>query len=73
MGSSNGKPLRNKVTLDGGAPGADHGTDISASGYGEISEQRLYQLIRQRGDISDHTFRIEFLDEGAQAFAFTFG
>ena len=73
MGSSNGKPLRYKVTLDGGAPGADHGTDISASGYGEISEQRLYQLIRQRGDISDHTFRIEFLDEGAQAFAFTFG
>ena len=74
MGSSgNGKPLRFKVTLDGGAPGADHGTDISATGYGEIREQRLYQLIRQRGDISDHTFRIEFLDDGAQAFAFTFG
>ena len=59
--------------LDGAAPGADHGTDISASGNGELREQRLYQLIRQRGEIRDHTFRIEFLDDGAQAFAFTFG
>ncbi len=73
MGSGNGKPLRFKVTLDGGAPGADHGTDASAAGYGEIREQRLYQLIRQSGDISDRTFRIEFLDDGVQAFAFTFG
>jgi len=73
MGSGNGKPLRFKVTLDGAAPGADHGTDISADGNGEIREQRLYQLIRQRGEIKDRTFRIEFLDDGAQAFAFTFG
>ena len=73
MGSGNGKPLRFRVTMDSVAPGADHGADISAAGNGEIREQRLYQLIRQRGDITDHTFRIEFLDDGAQAFAFTFG
>jgi hypothetical protein len=73
LGSSNGKPLRFRVTLDGIAPGKDHGADIDAAGNGEIREQRLYQLIRQRGKIRDRTFRIEFLDEGAEAFAFTFG
>ena len=61
--------LRFRVTLDGAAPGADHGSDIDAQGNGVIREQRLYQLIRQSGKITVHTFRIEFLDAGAQAFA----
>jgi len=73
LGSHSGKPVRFKVTLDGAAPGADHGVDIDAQGNGVIREQRLYQLIRQSGEIGDHTFRIEFPDEGAEAFAFTFG
>jgi cytochrome c biogenesis protein CcdA/thiol-disulfide isomerase/thioredoxin len=73
LGSSTGKPLRFKVTLDGVAPGDDHGADINAAGNGEVREQRLYQLIRQRGEIKNRTFRIEFLDDGAEAFAFTFG
>jgi cytochrome c biogenesis protein CcdA/peroxiredoxin len=73
LGSHSGKPVRFKVTLDGVAPGADHGADIDAQGNGVIREQRLYQLIRQRGKISAHTFRIEFLDADAEAFAFTFG
>ncbi|MFZ2161428.1 MAG: cytochrome c biogenesis protein DipZ [Sideroxyarcus sp.] len=73
MGAENGKPVRFKVTLEGVAPGNDHGADTSATGEGEIREQRLYQLIRQRGEIRDRTFRIEFPDGGAQAFAFTFG
>ncbi len=73
LGASNGKPLRFKVTLDGAAPGKDHGTDIDAAGNGVIREQRLYQLIRQRGEIRNRTFRIEFMDGGAEAFAFTFG
>jgi len=30
-------------------------------------------LIRENGGISDHTFEIEFLDPGVQAYAFTFG
>ena len=67
------KPVRFRVTLDGTAPGIDHGVDTDAAGFGEIREQRLYQLIRQRGTIGEHTFRIEFLDKGAKAFAFTFG
>jgi hypothetical protein len=33
----------------------------------------MYQLIRQRGSIADRLFTIEFLDRGAEAFAFTFG
>jgi hypothetical protein len=73
LGSSNGKPRRFRVTLDGVEPGKDHGADIDAAGNGEIREQRLYQLIRQRGKIRDRTFCIEFLDDGAEAFAFTFG
>ena len=36
-------------------------------------EQRLYQLIRQTGAVSDHTFEIRFLDPGVQVYAFTFG
>jgi thiol-disulfide isomerase/thioredoxin len=73
LGSRSGKPVRFKVTLDGAAPGADHGADIDAHGNGVIREQRLYQLIRQSGKIGSHTFRIEFPDAGAEAFAFTFG
>jgi cytochrome c biogenesis protein CcdA/thiol-disulfide isomerase/thioredoxin len=73
LGTLDGKPVRFKVTLDGAPPGADHGADIDAQGKGEIREQRLYQLIRQSGKIAIHTFRIEFLDAGAKAFAFTFG
>jgi hypothetical protein len=29
--------------------------------------------VRQRGAITDHTFEIQFLDAGVQAYAFTFG
>jgi cytochrome c biogenesis protein CcdA/thiol-disulfide isomerase/thioredoxin len=73
LGTLNGKPVRFRVTLDGAAPGADHGADIDAQGNGVIREQRLYQLIRQSGKYSVHAFRIEFTDTGAEAFAFTFG
>ncbi len=73
LASPDRKPIRFRVTLDGKAPGTDHGTDIDANGNGVIREQRLYQLIRQRGGNRARTFRIEFLDPGAEAFAFTFG
>jgi len=38
-----------------------------------VTDQRLYQLIRQPGQIADRQFEIEFLDAGVEAFAFTFG
>jgi cytochrome c biogenesis protein CcdA/thiol-disulfide isomerase/thioredoxin len=68
-----GKPVRFRVTIDGKAPGTDHGMDVDADGYGTVSEDRLYQLIRQHGGIQDRTFRIEFLVPGVQAYSFTFG
>ncbi|WP_175688717.1 cytochrome c biogenesis protein DipZ [Burkholderia anthina] len=70
---ANGKPVRFRVTLDGAAPGAAHGADVDAQGYGTVTGQRLYQLIRQPGAIADRTFSIEFLDPGVDAYAFTFG
>jgi cytochrome c biogenesis protein CcdA/thiol-disulfide isomerase/thioredoxin len=71
--AANGKPVRFRVTIDGKAPGANHGVDTDAQGDGKITDQRLYQLIRQKDAIEDRTFEIEFLDPGAQAYAFTFG
>jgi thiol-disulfide isomerase/thioredoxin len=68
-----GAPIRFRVTIDGAAPGDAHGADMDAQGNGAITEQRLYQLIRQHGTITDHTFEIEFLDPGVSAFSFTFG
>jgi hypothetical protein len=64
---------RFRVTIDGKAPGADHGVDTGADGYGTITEERLNQLIRQHGISQDRTFRIEFLVPGVQAYSFTFG
>jgi hypothetical protein len=69
----NGKPVRFKVTLDGAVPGNDSGVDTAPDGAGEVREPRLYQLIRQKGQVEDRTFEIEFLDPGVQAFSFTFG
>jgi len=70
---SDGKPVRFRVTIDGKPPGNDHGMDTDAEGNGTVTGERLYQLIRQKGDIADHTFAIEFLDPGVRAYAFTFG
>ncbi|KVC45614.1 cytochrome c biogenesis protein DipZ [Burkholderia diffusa] len=70
---ADGKPVRFRVTLDGAAPGAAHGADVDAQGYGTVTGQRLYQLVRQPGAIADRTFAIEFLDPGVDAYAFTFG
>ena len=67
------KPARFRVTVDGKAPGIDAGADVKPDGTGVVTNERLYQLIRQRGEVRDRTFRIEFLDPGAEAFAFTFG
>jgi thiol-disulfide isomerase/thioredoxin len=71
--TTNGKPVRFRVKLDGAQPGSDCGSDSAPDGDGVVREPRLYQLIRQKGQLEDRTFEIEFLDLGAQAFAFTFG
>ena len=68
-----GNPVRFSVRLDGQPPGADHGEDVDEDGTGTLTEPRLYQLVRQRGPVTERTFEITFLDTGAQVYAFTFG
>jgi cytochrome c biogenesis protein CcdA/thiol-disulfide isomerase/thioredoxin len=68
-----GHPVRFRVSIDGRDPGADRGTDVRPDGTGSVSEQRLYQLLRQTDAGADHTFAIQFLDLGVQAYSFTFG
>lgn len=67
------KPVRFRVLIDGHAPGADHGADIDEQGYGIVTEDRLYQLIRQHAPIRDRSFEVQFFDTGVEAFSFTFG
>jgi hypothetical protein len=73
LGPAAGKPVRFKVTIDGHAPGADAGGDVKPDGTGVVTAERLYQLVRLKGDVTDRTFQIEFLDPGVRAFSFTFG
>ena len=65
--------VRFRVLIDGQPPGAAHGSDVDDQGNGTVTEQRLYQLIRQSKPIADRQFEIEFLDSGVEVFAFTFG
>ena len=71
--AGDGRPVRFQVTIDGQPPGADHGTDVAPDGTGTVTEERLYQLIRQQGPVADRDFEIRFLDPGVRAYAFTFG
>jgi thiol-disulfide isomerase/thioredoxin len=73
-----GPPARGKsvpfhVLVDGEPPGDAHGLDVDDDGRGDLAEQRLYQLIREPGSISDRIFEIEFERPGAEAYCFTFG
>jgi cytochrome c biogenesis protein CcdA/thiol-disulfide isomerase/thioredoxin len=70
---ADGKPVRFKVLIDGKPPGDAHGIDVAPDGSGSVTEQRLYQLVRQSAGVTDRTFSIEFLDPGVSAYAFTFG
>ena len=73
LAPTDGAPVRFRVTIDGEAPVADRGVDVDETGAGLVTNERLYQLVRQKGDIAPRVFEIEFLDPGVQAYAFTFG
>jgi hypothetical protein len=73
MGMSGGASSEFEVRIDGEPPGASHGVDIDENGRGVVAEPRLYQLVRQQGEIDDRTFEITFADAGADAYVFTFG
>jgi hypothetical protein len=68
-----GTSVRFRVFIDGQPAVATRGLDLDVRGEGTVSEQRLYQLVRQPQPIGDRQFEIEFLDAGVEAFAFTFG
>ena len=61
------------MLIDGKPPGEAHGIDVDEQGNGNVTEQRLYQLVSQPKAVIDRQFEIEFLDPGVEAFAFTFG
>lgn len=62
-----------RVLIDGRPPGSSSGDDCDQEGQGAVSQPRLYQLIRQRDAIDEHTFEITFEAPGVAAYAFTFG
>ncbi len=71
--AAGGKTIRFRVLIDGEPPGASRGLDVDEQGYGTLTGQRMYQLIRQSGSIADRQFEIQFLDAGVEIFSFTFG
>jgi Thioredoxin like C-terminal domain len=71
--SATGASLPIRVLLDGRPPGDAHGSDVDGSGGGAVTEQRMYQLVRQPMPIVNRRFEIEFLRSGVEAFVFTFG
>ncbi|MBR1167513.1 redoxin domain-containing protein [Bradyrhizobium liaoningense] len=71
--AARGSSVKFRVRIDGQPPRAAHGVDVDEQGYGAVTEQRMYSLIRQLGPIVDRHFEIEFLEASAEVFAFTFG
>ena len=67
------EPIPFRVRLDGEAPGSAHGVDVDEDGNGMLRDGRLYQLVREDGDIRERTLEITFLEPGAEAYSFTFG
>jgi thiol-disulfide isomerase/thioredoxin len=73
MGPPRGESVPFRVRVDGEPPSDAHGLDVDEEGRGTLAQQRLYQLIREPGSISDRTFEIVFEAAGAEAYCFTFG
>jgi thiol-disulfide isomerase/thioredoxin len=67
------EPIPFRVLLDGVAPGPSHGVDVDEGGNGRLQDGRLYQLIRQQGEVRDRVLDITFVEPGAEAYVFTFG
>jgi thiol-disulfide isomerase/thioredoxin len=67
------EPIHFRVLVDDEAPGASHGVDVDADGYGLLRDGRLYQLVRDQRSVRERTLEITFLERGAEAYSFTFG
>lgn len=73
LSSRSAQPVGFQVLLDGAPPGRSHGVDTDPDGRGQLTDARLYQLIRNSGTIRDQTLHVTFHHRGAEAYAFTFG
>jgi thiol-disulfide isomerase/thioredoxin len=73
MGPATGNAVRFRVLLDSRPPVDERGLDVDDEGRGVATQQRLHQLIRQPGDVTEHLCEITFLDPGIEAYVFTFG
>ena len=62
-----------RVLVDGEPPDDAHGLDVDGDGHGTVVQQRLYQLVRAHGSITERTIEIAFLAPGLEAYVFTFG
>jgi hypothetical protein len=71
--ATRGSRIPFRVYLDGEPARSAHGTDVDDDGSGTLEQQRLYQLVRERGPITERLFEIEFLESGAEVYCFTFG
>ena len=61
-----GEPIRFRVKIDGAPPGADHGFDVDAQGWGSVADEPLYRLISanrvsRRPDLRDRVLRCRCL------------
>ncbi len=73
LSSGTEEPIPFQVLVDGEPPGAAHGVDVGEDGNGLLREGRLYQLVREPGQVRERTLEITFLEHGAEAYSFTFG
>lgn len=73
MGPGHAGPVRFRVLVDEQPAGSIHGIDVDDQGNGSVTYPRMYQLVRQKGTITDRRFEIEFLDPGVETYSFTFG
>jgi thiol-disulfide isomerase/thioredoxin len=71
--AKSGTAVKFRVLIDGHPPGSAHGLDTDPDGNGTLTEQRMYQLVRQQGPVTDREFQIEFLDPEVEVYDFTFG
>jgi thiol-disulfide isomerase/thioredoxin len=73
LARADGDPIPFRVELDGDTPGASHGVDVGPDGSGMLDASRMYQLVRQPGEVRERTLQVTFLEPGAEAYVFTFG
>ena len=66
-------PVGFSVLVDGALPGDSSGLDVDDEGRGTVDAPRLYQLVRERGPITDRTIEIAFAAPAVEVYVFTFG